>query len=100
MNLDELITNVAGLTYVDDRVPEAVLVELRTFEDIFRVTHALKEQKIVFLDLAFMDFKLAQQVIHFVAGSSYELNYQQNLIGEGVFLFTSGCMQSISSIDS
>ncbi|HEY9639298.1 MAG TPA: cell division protein SepF [Coleofasciculaceae cyanobacterium] len=89
MSLEELMNNVVRMRYASNRITEAVLMELRTFDDIFPVIQALRERKIVFLDLAFVNFDLAQQVFDFIAGSAHATDGNQGKIGQGIFLFIS-----------
>jgi FtsZ-interacting cell division protein YlmF len=96
MSLEELMNNVSGIRYASNRITKAVLMELRTFDDIFPVIQALREQKIVFLDLAFVNFDLAQRVFDFIAGSAHAMDCSPEEIGQGIFLFTSTCSRTIS----
>jgi FtsZ-interacting cell division protein YlmF len=97
MSLEELMQNTVGKRSASNTTTEAVLLELRSFDDIFPVIQALRDRKIVFLDLACVDFDLVQRIFDFIAGSAHTPDDSPAKMGQGIFLFTSTCVRTVNA---
>lgn len=85
--------NVIGMPRPANGVPEVVIMEPRSFEEMPQAIQALRERKSVVLNLNMMDPDQAQRAVDFVAGGTYAIDGHQERIGESIFLFTPNCVQ-------
>ena len=74
------------------RIMEIVVIKPRDWSEIFQAVHALREQKIVVLNLTIFEPEQAQRAIDFVAGATYAIDGHPQFISEGVFLFAPSCV--------
>lgn len=72
---------------------EVVLMEPRSFDEMPGAIEALRERKMVVLNLTMMEPDQAQRAVDFVAGGTYAMNGHQERVGESIFLFTPLCVQ-------
>jgi cell division inhibitor SepF len=72
---------------------EVVLMEPRSFEEMPQAIQALRERKMVVLNLTMMEPDQAQRAVDFVAGGTYAMDGHQERVGESIFLFTPLCVQ-------
>jgi cell division inhibitor SepF len=87
------MSNVIGMPRPTNGVPEVVIMEPRSFEEMPQAIQALRERKSVILNLGMMDLEQAQRAVDFVAGGTYAIDGHQERIGESIFLFTPNCVQ-------
>jgi cell division inhibitor SepF len=87
------MSNVIGMPRPANGVPEVVIVEPHSFEEMPQAIQALRERKSVILNLNLMDLEQAQRAVDFVAGGTYAIDGHQERIGESIFLFTPNCVQ-------
>lgn len=76
---------------------EVVLMEPRSFDEMPGAIEALRERKMVVLNLTMMEPDQAQRAVDFVAGGTYAMNGHQERVGESIFLFTPLCVQVTTS---
>ena len=76
---------------------EVVLMEPRSFEEMPQAIQALRERKMVVLNLTMMEPDQAQRAVDFVAGGTYAMDGHQERVGESIFLFTPLCVQVTTS---
>ncbi len=76
---------------------EVVLMEPRSFDEMPQAIEALRERKMVVLNLTMMEPDQAQRAVDFVAGGTYAMNGHQERVGESIFLFTPLCVQVTTS---
>jgi cell division inhibitor SepF len=86
-------SNVIGMPRPANGVPEVVIIEPHSFEEMPQAIQALRERKSVILNLGMMDLEQAQRAVDFVAGGTYAIDGHQERIGESIFLFTPNCVQ-------
>ncbi|MGL4622615.1 cell division protein SepF [Chroococcidiopsis sp.] len=72
---------------------EVVLMEPRSFEEMPQAIQALRDRKMVVLNLTMMEPDQAQRAVDFVAGGTYAMDGHQERVGESIFLFTPLCVQ-------
>jgi cell division inhibitor SepF len=72
---------------------EVVLMEPTSFEEMPQAIQALRERKMVVLNLTMMEPDQAQRAVDFVAGGTYAMDGHQERVGESIFLFTPLCVQ-------
>ena len=84
---------VIGMPGANNAVPEVVVFEPHSFEEMPQVIQALRERKSVVLNLTIMDPDQAQRAVDFVAGGTYAIDGHQERIGESIFLFAPSCVQ-------
>jgi len=68
-------------------VPEVVIFEPSSFEDMPATINALRKQQLVILNLAKMDFDEAQRAIDFLSGGTCMFNGSLEEIDSKVFIF-------------
>ncbi len=68
------------------------MFEPRDFDEIPVVIQALREEKIVLLNLTMVTPDQAQRSVDFVAGGTFALDGHQERVGESVFLFAPCCV--------
>lgn len=77
----------------DPRSPGGVkMFEPRTFDEIPVAIQALREEKIVLLNLTMVTPDQAQRSVDFVAGGTFALDGHQERVGESIFLFAPSCV--------
>lgn len=86
-------SNVIGMPGIANGMPEVVVIEPHSFEEMPQVIQTLRERKSVVLNLNVMDPEEAQRAVDFVAGGTYAIDGHQERIGESVFLFTPSCVK-------
>lgn len=86
-------SNVIGMPGVGAGMPEVVVIEPHSFEEMPQVIQTLKERRSVVLNLNVMDPEEAQRAVDFVAGGTYAIDGHQERIGESIFLFTPNCVK-------
>ncbi len=85
-------SNVIGLPGISSSVAEVCLMEPRSFDEMPRAIHALRERKTVILNLTMMEPDQAQRAVDFVAGGTYAIDGHQERVGESIFLFAPSCV--------
>lgn len=85
--------NVIGMPGISNGMPEVVVIEPHSFEEMPQVIQTLRERKSVVLNLNVMDAEEAQRAVDFVAGGTYAIDGHQERIGESIFLFTPNCVK-------
>lgn len=76
---------------------EVVLMEPRSFEEMPEAIQALRDGKMVVLNLTMMEPDQAQRAVDFVAGGTYATDGHQERVGESIFLFTPRSVQVTTS---
>ena len=77
----------------DQRSPGGVkMFEPRAFDEIPVAIQALREEKIVLLNLTMVTPDQAQRSVDFVAGGTFALDGHQERVGESIFLFAPSCV--------
>ena len=76
---------------------EVLLMEPRSFEEMPQALQALRERKMVVLNLTMMEPDQAQRAVDFVAGGTYAMDGHQERVGESIFLFTPSTVQVTTS---
>ena len=66
---------------------QIILMEPHSFEELSQAILALRERKVVVLNMTIFDSEQAQRAIDFVAGATYAIDGHPQLISERVFLF-------------
>lgn len=87
------MNNVIGMPGPTNGNYEVVLMEPRSFEEMPQAIQALRERKMVVLNLTMMEPDQAQRAVDFVAGGTYAMDGHQERVGESIFLFTPICVQ-------
>ncbi len=87
------MNNVIGMPGQNNGNYEVVLMEPRSFEEMPQAIQALRERKMVVLNLTMMEPDQAQRAVDFVAGGTYAMDGHQERVGESIFLFTPLCVQ-------
>ncbi len=87
------MSNVIGMPGQTNGNYEVVLMEPRSFEEMPQAIQALRERKMVVLNLTMMEPDQAQRAVDFVAGGTYAMDGHQERVGESIFLFTPLCVQ-------
>lgn len=72
---------------------EIVVIKPRDWSEIFQAVQALREQKIVVLNLTIFEPEQVERAVNFVTGSTYALHGQSQWIAERTFLFTPSVVQ-------
>ncbi|MFM8277012.1 MAG: cell division protein SepF [Cyanobium sp.] len=90
-------SNVIGLPGITTPVAEVCLLEPRSFDEMPRAIHALRERKTVILNLTMMEPDQAQRAVDFVAGGTFAIDGHQERVGESIFLFAPSCVTVTSS---
>ena len=85
-------SNVIGLPGISSSVAEVCLMEPRSFDEMPRAIHALRERKTVILNLTMMEPDQAQRAVDFVAGGTFAIDGHQERVGESIFLFAPSCV--------
>jgi len=97
-SMSERETGVSRLDspLVRDREPRSPggvkMFEPRAFDEIPSAIQALREEKIVLLNLAMVNSDQAQRAVDFVAGGTFALDGHQERVGESIFLFAPSCV--------
>jgi hypothetical protein len=68
------------------------MFEPRAFDEIPVAIQALREEKIVLLNLTMVTPDQAQRSVDFVAGGTFALDGHQERVGESIFLFAPSCV--------
>lgn len=76
---------------------EVILMEPRSFEEMPEAIQALRDGKMVVLNLTMMEPDQAQRAVDFVAGGTYATDGHQERVGESIFLFTPRSVQVTTS---
>lgn len=90
------MSNVIGMPGPTNGNYEVVLMEPRSFEEMPQAIQALRERKMVVINLTMMEPDQAQRAVDFVAGGTYAMDGHQERVGESIFLFTPICVQVTS----
>jgi cell division inhibitor SepF len=85
-------TNVIGMPGLSSAVPEVFLMEPRSFDEMPRAIQALRDRRIVILNLTMMEPDQAQRAVDFVAGGTFAIDGHQERVGESIFLFAPSCV--------
>lgn len=88
--------NLLELHRISNKIPEIVIIEPLDSLEACSAIQALHQWKIVILKLSNLEFNQAQRVVDFIAGGTYAINGQAQLIGKQTFLFTPNCVQVIT----
>lgn len=71
---------------------QMILMEPHSFEELSQAIVALRERKVVVLNMTIFEPEQAQRAIDFVAGATYAIDGHPQFISEGVFLFAPSCV--------
>ena len=91
------MSNVIDMPGSNNGNYEVLLMEPRSFEEMPQAIEALRERKMVVLNLTMMEPDQAQRAVDFVAGGTYAMNGHQERVGESIFLFTPLSVQVTTS---
>ena len=72
---------------------QVVVMEPRSFEELPQAILALRERKVVVLNMISFNPEQTQRAVDFVSGGTYAINGHSQWIGEQTFLFTPSCVQ-------
>lgn len=89
-------SNVIAMPGVSSFHSELVVMEPASFQEVPAALVALRDRKVVVLNLSNMDGDEAQRSVDYVAGGTFALNGHQERIGKNVFLFTPHSVQITS----
>lgn len=89
-------SNVIAMPGVSSFHSELVVMEPASFQEVPAALVALRDRKVVVLNLSNMDGDEAQRSVDYVAGGTFALNGHQERIGKNVFLFTPHSIQITS----
>lgn len=73
-------------------IPEVVVMKPCSFAEMSQAIQALRERKVVILNMAVFDPEQAQRAIDFVAGAICAIDGHLQQIDEQTFLFTPSCV--------
>lgn len=91
-------SNVIGMPGIANQLPEIILMEPRSFDEMPRAIQTLRERKTVILNLTMMEPDQAQRAVDFVAGGTFAIDGHQERIGESIFLFAPSCVSVTTSL--
>ncbi|MEM9215004.1 MAG: cell division protein SepF [Cyanobacteria bacterium P01_F01_bin.150] len=89
-------SNVIAMPGLSSFHSELVVMEPASFQEVPAALIALRDRKVVVLNLSHMDGGEAQRSVDYVAGGTFALNGHQERIGKNVFLFTPHSVQITS----
>ena len=89
-------SNVIAMPGLSSFHSELVVMEPASFQEVPAAIVALRERKVVVLNLSHMEGDEAQRSVDYVAGGTFALNGHQERIGKNVFLFTPHSVQITS----
>ena len=89
-------SNVIAMPGLSSFHSELVVMEPASFQEVPAALIALRDRKVVVLNLSHMDGGEAQRAVDYVAGGTFALNGHQERIGKNVFLFTPHSVQITS----
>ena len=89
-------SNVIAMPGLSSFHSELVVMEPASFQDVPAALIALRDRKVVVLNLSQMEGDEAQRSVDYVAGGTFALNGHQERIGKNVFLFTPHSVQITS----
>ncbi len=72
---------------------EIVFMKPRSFQETTQAIQALRERKIVIMNLTGLTHGLAQRSADFVSGGTHAIAGQQTCLGKDVFMFTPHAVQ-------
>lgn len=87
------VNNVVAMPGVSSAQAELVIMEPLSFQEVPAAVIALRERKVVVLNLGNLDADEAQRSVDYVAGGTFALDGHQERIGKCVFLFTPHSVQ-------
>lgn len=94
------MSNVIDMSRAINGNSEVVLMEPRSFDEMPEAIQALRNGKMVVLNLTMMEPDQAQRAVDFVAGGTYATDGHQERVGESIFLFTPRSVQVTTSSGS
>jgi cell division inhibitor SepF len=86
------INNVIPLFGTANVIPQVVVMKPCCFEEMPQAIQALRERKVVVLNMTVFDPEQAQRAIDFVAGATYAIDGHPQRISEQTFLFAPSCV--------
>ena len=89
-------SNVIAMPGLSSFHSELIVMEPSSFQEVPAAIVALRERKVVVLNLSHMEGDEAQRSVDYVAGGTFALNGHQERIGKNVFLFTPHSVQITS----
>lgn len=89
-------SNVIAMPGLSSFHSELVVMEPASFQEVPAALIALRDRKVVVLNLSQMEGDEAQRSVDYVAGGTFALNGHQERIGKNVFLFTPHSVQITS----
>lgn len=87
------LNNIVGMPGLAPGQVEIIVIEPRSFEEAPLAVVALRERKLVILNVGLLDLDAAQRAVDFVAGGVFAIDGQQERLGESIFLFTPSFVQ-------
>lgn len=87
------INNVIAMPGASSFQSELVIMEPYSFQEVPAAIMALRDRKVVVLNLGNLDAEEAQRSVDYVAGGTFALDGHQERIGKCVFLFTPHSVQ-------
>ena len=91
-NMESTSNKVIPMLQAGNGLSQVVVMEPRSFEEMPQAIQALRERKVVILNMTTFDPEQAQRAIDFVAGATYAIDGHPQLISERTFLFTPSCV--------
>ncbi|NET53238.1 MAG: cell division protein SepF, partial [Merismopedia sp. SIO2A8] len=88
--------NVIAMPGLSSFQSELVILEPFSFQEVPAAILALRDRKVVVLNLSHLDAEDAQRAVDYVAGGTFALDGHQERIGKCVFLFTPHSVQITS----
>ena len=92
-DMESTRNKVIAMIKAANAISQVVVMEPRSFEEMSQAIQALRERKVVVLNLIIFDPEQAQRAADFVAGGTYAIDGRSQWIGEQTFLFTPSCVQ-------
>lgn len=92
-DMESTSNKVIAMIKATNAISQVVVMEPRSFEEMSQAIQALRERKVVVLNLIIFDPEQAQRAADFVAGGTYAIDGRSQWIGEQTFLFTPSCVQ-------
>ena len=92
-DMESTKNKVLAMIKAANGISQVVVMEPRSFDEMSQAIQALRERKVVVLNLTIFDPEQAQRAADFVAGGTYAIDGRSQWIGEQTFLFTPSCVQ-------
>ncbi len=87
------MSNLVSLNGLTGSAYQIVITRPRSYDDMTQAMKALKDGKVVFMNVADLKPDLARRIVDFVAGGAHSIAGHSVKVGEGAFLFTPQAIQ-------